>query len=137
VSNLKIHGILDECDTDFVYDVPPRVAEQNGGDARFLDLLDQMRELHVRKSIDYGRDEDPLANLHVSSSIGIPSWKACWIRARDKISRIDTYCKTGKLKNEGVKDSLMDLAAYCLLTWILHEEESESFGALCDGEVSP
>lgn len=92
------------------------------GDADYLAILDEMRELHLKKSADYGRGSDPLANLRGSAKIGIPPWKAAWLRAMDKIHRIESYCLTGQLANEGVEDSLKDLAAYALLTLRLFRE---------------
>jgi hypothetical protein len=53
----------------------------NGGDTKFLAILDEMRDLHVRKSQDYGTDADPLANIRASEEIGVPAWKGAWLRA--------------------------------------------------------
>ena len=94
----------------------------SGGDPRYLALLDEMKVLHQKKSADYGRDEDPLANLRASEDIGIPASVGSWMRAKDKVRRIDKWFLKGSLENEGVEDSLMDLAAYCLLTIVLLRE---------------
>lgn len=92
------------------------------GDAKYLALLDQLRELHLRKSADYGSDEDPLANLRGSTDVGIKPWLGAWLRAKDKVRRLDRYCVKGSLANEGVEDTLLDLAAYALLTLRLFRE---------------
>src|SRR4051812_3008223 len=78
------------------------------GDPTYLRLLDELRALHIRKAADYGRGNDPLANIKASEQIGIPAWKAAWLRAKDKVHRIDTFCLNGKLANEGVEDSFKD-----------------------------
>lgn len=96
------------------------------GDPRYIQLLEDMKTIHLKKSADYGKGEDPLANLRASEAIGIPAFKGAWLRARDKIHRIDAYCVNGNLANEGVEDSLMDLAAYSLLVLILHREASKN-----------
>lgn len=98
---------------------PPTV---NQGHAGYLALLDEMRALHLKKSADYGSDQDPLANLRASAEVGIDPWRATWLRAKDKVKRIDRYCQRGSLVNEGVEDSLLDLAAYAMLAVILHRE---------------
>lgn len=95
----------------------------SAGHPGYLKLLDEMRELHCKKAEDYGRDADPLANLRASAQVGIEPWRATWLRAKDKVTRIDTYCLKGTLANEGVEDSLKDLAAYCLLALVLFREE--------------
>ena len=99
------------------------------GDTRYLDLLSEMAELHNRKSDDYGSDQDPLANIRASEEIDIPAWKGAWLRAKDKVRRIDTFCRRGVLTNESVDDSLMDLAAYSLIALVLLRESR-------DGEVT-
>ncbi|HET6576478.1 MAG TPA: hypothetical protein VFG68_22955 [Fimbriiglobus sp.] len=94
----------------------------SSGHPEYLQLLDDMKALHVKKAADYGRDDDPLANLRASAQVGIEPWRATWLRAKDKVTRIDTFCVKGTLANEGVEDSLKDLAAYCLLALVLFRE---------------
>lgn len=92
------------------------------GDAAYLKLLDDLRELHLLKSADYGKGIDPLANLRGSTEIGIEPWRASYLRLKDKTRRMDAYCVKGSLANEGVRDTLLDAAAYALLTLRLFEE---------------
>jgi hypothetical protein len=90
---------------------------------RFLELLDEMAELHRSKSRDYGSEEDPLANIrHGADYVSIEAWRGCMVRIADKVQRLRTYCKTGRLVHEGVRDTLLDLAAYSLLAIVLFEE---------------
>lgn len=103
---------------------PERVAGMDGGDPRFLALLDEMRAMHLAKSADYGRrGVDPLANLRASQEFGIPSWVGAMLRANDKVTRIKSFILNGELKNESVEDSLKDLAAYALLALVLFREQ--------------
>lgn len=95
---------------------------EKAGHPEFLKLCDAMKALHCKKAQDYGRDIDPLANLRASAQVGIEPWRATWLRAKDKVTRIDTYCQKGTLANEGVEDSFLDLAAYCLLALVLFRE---------------
>jgi hypothetical protein len=94
----------------------------SSGHSEYLKILDEMRELHLRKSADYGADDDQLQNLRGAADIGIEPWKGCWLRALDKVRRINQFCKKGTLANEGVEDSLLDLAAYALLALTLRRE---------------
>lgn len=93
-----------------------------GGDPRFKKILKDMWDLHVKKSADYGADEDPLANLRACEEMAIPAWKGVVVRIGDKIHRIRQFCRKNSLKNESLQDSLMDLAAYSILALILFEE---------------
>lgn len=99
-----------------------KTAEYKGGSPSFLAALAEMRALHIRKSHDYGRAEDPLKNIRASEDLGIPAWKGAWLRAKDKVFRIDTFCNRGTLANEGVEDSFKDLAAYCIIALTLFRE---------------
>ena len=93
---------------------------------RFLDLLDEMRRLHESKSADYGSETDPLANIRQGAEfVGIEPWRGCMVRIADKVQRLKTYCRTGRLVHEGVRDTLLDLSAYSLLAIVLFDEGNE------------
>jgi hypothetical protein len=93
---------------------------------RFLDLLDEMRRLHESKSADYGSETDPLANIRQGAEfVGIEPWRGCMVRIADKVQRLKTYCRTGRLVHEGVRDTLLDLSAYSLLAIVLFDEGSD------------
>ncbi len=89
----------------------------------FFDLCDQLKEMHRRKSSDYGSADDPLANIRNGAEfVGIEPWRAAMVRLSDKVTRLATYCRTGSLTFEGVEDTLFDLASYSLLTLLTHRE---------------
>lgn len=92
----------------------------------FFDLCDALKEMHRRKSSDYGcpSGTDPLANIRNGAKfVGIPSWKGAMVRLSDKVTRLATYNATGRLENESLEDNLFDLASYSLLALLLHREE--------------
>lgn len=91
----------------------------NGGNPIFLSLLDEIRALHLRKAADYGSDSDPLANVRSAADIGLAPEVGAWLRARDKVHRIDAFFRRGSLANESVEDSLQDLAAYSLIALVM------------------
>jgi len=97
--------------------------EQRPGSLPFLELLEELRQLHLSKSQDYGSERDPLANIRQGAEfVGIEPWRGCLVRVADKVQRLKTYCKTGRLVHEGVRDTLLDLAAYSLLAIVLFDE---------------
>jgi hypothetical protein len=115
---------------------PPAYARQTGdgvlGPAvhptsqAFFDLCDALKDMHRRKSSDYGcpSGTDPLANIRNGARfVGIPSWKGAMVRLSDKVTRLATYNATGKLENESLEDNLFDLASYSLLALLLHRED--------------
>lgn len=89
----------------------------------FLKLLDEIRALHESKSADYGSLQDPLANVRNGADfVNISAWRAAFVRIADKVQRLRTFCRTGKLVHEGVRDTLLDLASYSLLAIVLFDE---------------
>lgn len=91
--------------------------------SKFSSLLNELEELHNKKSKDYGSEEDPFLNLKSSINYGVEPWRGTLVKCGDKMARLSTYAQTGKLANESVRDSLLDLASYAIVTLILLEEE--------------
>jgi hypothetical protein len=100
-----------------------QLSRERPGSLPFLDLLEELRTLHLSKSQDYGSESDPLANIRQGAEfVGIEPWRGCMVRVADKVQRLKTYCRTGRLVHEGVRDTLLDLAAYSLLAIVLFDE---------------
>ena len=91
---------------------------------RFYEILEQIKELHDKKRHDYGANEDIFANFRLSELSGIPAWQGSVVRMGDKYARMSNFIKKGefKFKEENIKDTLMDMAIYSLITMILFEE---------------
>lgn len=96
------------------------------GDPRFLEVLDEMAQIHIRKSADYGDQDDPLANVRASADWGVDPWVGTMIRATDKVIRLQSLLANGKLENESARDSFLDLASYAIIALILMEEDIEN-----------
>lgn len=96
------------------------------GDARFHALLREIGELHDKKQADYGREDDPFANVRASADWGVPAWVGALIRGTDKVKRLQKAARVGSLANESVEDSMMDLAVYALIALILFRESDET-----------
>lgn len=93
---------------------------------RYLELLDAMRDLHVRKNAGYaGGAEDAWANFRMAQAFGVSAFKGCLIRLSDKYIRTSNLVKNpaNERVGENIKDTLMDLAAYALIAICLLEEE--------------
>ena len=97
---------------------------------RFYELLDTMKNTHDAKRHDYANPDDVFANFRTCEQAGIPAWKGCCVRLGDKFSRIMGFAKKEKLKvkDESIKDTLIDMANYALIALILYEEEQKREG---------
>ena len=94
---------------------------------KFYKLLEEMKATHDAKRHDYASTEDVFANFRTCEQAGIPAWKGCCVRIGDKFSRIMGFAKKEKLKvkDESIKDTLIDMANYALIALILYEETIE------------
>lgn len=92
---------------------------------RYHELLAELSNMMERKAADYGREDDPFANVRASAAWGVPAWLGAAMRAGDKVSRLQTFARRGTLSNEGVADSFLDLAVYALIALVLYEESAK------------
>ncbi len=104
---------------------------------RFHEILEQIKELHDKKQHDYGANQDIFANFRLSELSGIPAWQGSVVRMGDKYARIANFINKGefKFKEESIKDTLMDMAIYSLITMILFEEAEGT--EMAEGRQSP
>jgi hypothetical protein len=94
------------------------------GTAEFLAVLDEVRELHLRKTLDYGADEDALANIRSSSDvIGVQAWAGCILRISDKMFRLRSFFRRGKTEFDGVEDTLLDICAYSAIALAIYRDK--------------
>lgn len=99
----------------------PSVLKRHG-DPRFYQLLEEIGNLHSKKSYDYTPAGDPLANFKRSEKLGVPAWKGCLVRMGDKFGRIEQLASGKEPQNESLRDSLIDTAVYALLCCLLLED---------------
>jgi hypothetical protein len=95
---------------------------------RFRAGLDQQWEMHLRKQKDYGSIVDPFANVRASEKFGVPGWAGAILRANDKMVRLQkaiSQVLRGEeinMANEGVEDSILDLAVYANIALAMFKE---------------
>lgn len=98
---------------------------QRPGSLAFMEVIEELRQMHLRKSQDYGSNRDPLANVRAGAElVGIEAWRGCLVRVADKIQRLRTFCHDGRLANESVEDALLDLASYSIIALVMYREEA-------------
>lgn len=95
-----------------------------GRNMSFTAILDEIQEMHDKKSSDYGRAVDPYANVRASEDFGITGWLGAVIRANDKMRRLQKFAADKVLVNESVEDSLLDLAVYAIIALDLYRQET-------------
>lgn len=97
------------------------------GSLAFMEILEELREIHMKKSQDYGEPTDALANIRIGADVvGIEPWRGCVIRIADKMQRIRSFCRDGRLANEGFEDALLDLASYAIIALIMFRQNEDT-----------
>lgn len=78
--------------------------------SKFASLLEEMRETYDKKNRDYGNS--------FSRTVQKYGLLAAAVRMEDKLNRFQALIKNKEqcVKDESIRDTLMDLANYCLMT---------------------
>lgn len=88
---------------------------------RLEELMDELLETFVAKNEDYGDSfADSFKEFGITSAV---------VRMNDKMNRIKSLSKKGdrQVKDESLRDSLMDLANYALMTVVELDQQVEEW----------
>lgn len=95
------------------------------GSREFCNTLDEIKDLHLRKTLDYGIDDDALSNIRQSADVvNMPPWAGCILRISDKMHRLKAFFRRGRCEFDGVEDTLKDIASYAAIALVLYREET-------------
>jgi hypothetical protein len=97
------------------------------GNPRFLELLEEVRGVHVAKAAGYSGSEaeDTWVNFREATAWGVTPLNGCLVRMGDKYRRAQNlrHNPDNDQVGEPLRDTLMDLANYALIAVCLLEEE--------------
>lgn len=85
---------------------------------KHLKICEELNEIYVNKNHDYGDSfGETFRKLGIVSAV---------TRITDKTNRLQSLCKKEqKVNDESIRDTLMDLANYAIMTIIELDEEQE------------
>ena len=93
------------------------------GSREFLAVLDEIKSLHLKKTLDYGVDDDALSNIRTSADIvNMPAWAGCILRISDKMHRLKSFFRRGRVEFDGIPDTLLDICCYSAIALVLYRE---------------
>jgi hypothetical protein len=119
------------------WELPETAPPRHRLSLRFHEILAELGRLHDMKQSDYGRDNDPFANVRSSVEWGVVPWVGAMVRLNDKVKRLQKAATGGALANEGVLDSLNDIAVYAVIARCLYEESGSSGQGSVNGTPAP
>lgn len=87
---------------------------------QFLELLDQMRAIHIKKNRDYATVENPYANFEFAGILAMKFKNPIDISFAAligvKLSRLQVLLGGDRTpENESIDDTFLDLCTYCAL----------------------
>lgn len=102
----------------------PAEPQLRPGSREFVGVLDEIKHLHLLKTLDYGIEDDALSNIRESASIvNMPAWAGCILRMYDKMHRLKAFFRRGKVEFDGIEDTLKDISSYGAIALVLYREE--------------
>lgn len=119
--------IKSESSKDFI--TQPSTLSQELYLKRFKELLDELLTTTTKKNSDYADTKDAFANFRLIEILTNGNIKTVWgifTRMTDKVKRIASLLfRSASVKDESLKDSLMDLAVYSLIMVIILEQNEK------------
>lgn len=93
------------------------------GSEAFIAVLEEVKQLHLKKSLDYGADEDALMNIRDSADIiNVEPWAGAVLRISDKMHRLRSFFRRGVVEFDGIEDTLLDMCSYSAIALVMYRE---------------
>jgi hypothetical protein len=89
--------------------------EQRPGSLAFLELLEELRQLHYEKTASYGGAADPFENVTASAKCGVEPWRRALCDLSDCVVRMQKYANGQPVDYENALIDAANWALICLL----------------------
>jgi hypothetical protein len=89
--------------------------EQRPGSLPFLDLLEELRQLHYEKTSQYGGATDPFENVTASAKCGVEPWRRALCDLSDCVVRMQRYANGQPVDYENALIDAANWSLICLL----------------------
>jgi hypothetical protein len=81
----------------------------------FLELVEELRQLHLTKTAQYGDEADPFANVSASAKCGVEPWRRALCDLSDCVVRLQRYASGQPVDIENAALDAANWALICLL----------------------
>jgi len=89
--------------------------EQRPGSLPFLELLEELRQLHYEKTASYGGTTDPFENVTASAKCGVEPWRRALCDLSDCVVRMQKYANGQPVDYENALIDAANWSLICLL----------------------
>ena len=85
------------------------------GSREFLELVEELRQLHLEKTAQYGDEADPFANVSASAKCGVEPWRRALCDLSDCVVRLQRHASGQPVDIENAALDAANWALICLL----------------------
>lgn len=96
-------------------EVLERFAPDRPGSLPFLELLEELRQLHYEKTAAYGGATDPFENVTASAKCGVEPWRRALCDLSDCVVRMQRYANGQPVDYENALIDAANWSLICLL----------------------
>ena len=96
--------------------------EQRPGSLPFLELLEELRQLHFQKTAQYGGNTDPFENVTASAKCGVEPWRRALCDLSDCVVRMQRFANGQPVDYE---NALIDAANWSLICLLKLREDKQ------------
>ena len=89
--------------------------EQRPGSLPFLELLEELRQLHFQKTAQYGGNADPFENVTASAKCGVEPWRRALCDLSDCVVRMQRFANGQPVDYENALIDAANWSLICLL----------------------
>ena len=89
--------------------------EQRPGSLPFLELLEELRQLHFQKTAQYGGNTDPFENVTASAKCGVEPWRRALCDLSDCVVRMQRFANGQPVDYENALIDAANWSLICLL----------------------
>jgi hypothetical protein len=100
--------------TNETYAIDP-FSPQRPASLPFLELVEELRQLHLTKTAQYGDEADPFANVSASAKCGVEPWRRALCDLSDCVVRLQRYASGQPVDIENAALDAANWALICLL----------------------
>lgn len=104
------------CDADEPFQYAP-------GSLEWMNVVEELRQLHLEKTSQYGSTKSAFANVEASSLCGVEPWRRAICDLSDCTVRMQAMCSGQDVDYE---NALLDAANWALIALVMLRRESAS-----------
>jgi hypothetical protein len=107
-----------DCEIDEPHDYAP-------GSLEWMDIVEELRQLHLEKTSQYGSQKSAFANVEASEKCGVEPWRRAMCDISDCTVRMQNFCNGAD--DVDYENALKDLANWSLICLVMLRRERDEY----------